>query len=76
MAQAHRRQSRFRSWLPTLGVWPASMLAPEGRIDMNWLWITVPLGAAFFIAMTAIPLWLTFRRLDTAPAIAPVPSWQ
>ena len=40
---------------------------------MNWLWINVPLAAAFFIAMTAIPLWLTFRRLDTGPnAVVPV----
>jgi hypothetical protein len=34
---------------------------------MNWLWINLPLMAVFFIAMTAIPLWLTFRRPDSGP---------
>jgi hypothetical protein len=39
---------------------------------MNWLWINLPLAAAFFIAMTAIPLWLSFRRTDTGPnAVVP-----
>ena len=41
---------------------------------MNWLWINLPLAAVFFLAMTAIPLWLTFRRTDTGPnAVVPVP---
>ena len=40
---------------------------------MNWLWINLPLAAAFFIAMTAIPLWLSVRRTDTGPnAVVPV----
>ncbi len=34
---------------------------------MSWLWINLPLAAVFFVAMTAIPLWLTFRRTDTGP---------
>ncbi len=34
---------------------------------MNWFWINMPLAAMFFIAMTAIPLWLSFRRPDTGP---------
>ncbi len=40
---------------------------------MNWLWISLPIMAAFFMAMTAVPLWLTFRRPDTGPhAVIPV----
>ncbi len=39
---------------------------------MNWLWMNLPLAAVFFVAMTAIPLWLTFRRTDTGPnAVVP-----
>ncbi|MGO8961218.1 MAG: hypothetical protein ACLQFR_28185 [Streptosporangiaceae bacterium] len=45
---------------------------PDGRTEMNWLWINLPLAAVFFVAMTAIPLWLTFRRTDTGPnAVVP-----
>ena len=40
---------------------------------MNWLWINLPIAAVFFLAMTAIPLWLAIRRTDTGPsAVAPV----
>jgi hypothetical protein len=35
---------------------------------MNWLWLNVPLMAVFFLAMTGIPLWLTFKHPDRRPA--------
>jgi Flp pilus assembly protein TadB len=35
---------------------------------VNWLWINIPLMAAFFLAMTGIPLWLVFKHPDRRPA--------
>jgi hypothetical protein len=35
---------------------------------VNWLWINIPLMAAFFLAMTGIPLWLVFKHPDRGPA--------
>lgn len=41
---------------------------------MTWFWINIPLAAMFFIAMTAIPLWLTLRRPDTGPNAVATPA--
>jgi hypothetical protein len=35
---------------------------------MNWLWLNIPLMAVFFVAVTGIPLWLTFKHPDRRPA--------
>ncbi len=37
---------------------------------MNWLWLNIPLMAVFFLARTAIPLWLVRKHPDTGPAAA------
>jgi hypothetical protein len=39
---------------------------------VNWLWLNIPLMAAFFLAMTGIPLWLVFRNPDAGPVPAMV----
>ena len=46
---------------------------------MTWLWLNMPMGAAFFAAWTAIPLWLVLKHPDTAPgpqasAVTPAPA--
>jgi hypothetical protein len=44
---------------------------------VNWLWLNIPLMAAFFAAMTGIPLWLVFKHPDNGhprPAPAYLPS--
>jgi hypothetical protein len=41
---------------------------------MNWLWLNIPLMAAFFIAVTGIPLWLVLRRPDFGPEPASRPG--
>ena len=46
---------------------------------MTWLWLNMPVGAAFFAAWTAIPLWLVLKHPDTAPgpqasAVTPAPA--
>jgi hypothetical protein len=35
---------------------------------VNWLWINIPLMAAFFLATAGIPLWLVFKHPDRRPA--------
>jgi hypothetical protein len=35
---------------------------------VNWLWLNIPLMAAFFAATTGIPLWLVFKHPDDEPA--------
>lgn len=69
MAPPERRQSRLRSSLPTLVTSPASGAGiPHGGDAVNWLWLNIPLMAAFFVAMTGIPLWLVFKHPDQGPA--------
>jgi hypothetical protein len=34
---------------------------------VNWLWLNIPLMAAFFLAVTGIPMWMVFRHPDTGP---------
>jgi hypothetical protein len=41
---------------------------------MNWLWLNIPLMAAFFIAVAGIPLWLVLRRPDFGPQAADQPG--
>jgi hypothetical protein len=36
---------------------------------VNWLWLNIPLMAVFFLAMTGIPLWLTFKYPDRTQAM-------
>jgi hypothetical protein len=36
---------------------------------VNWLWLNIPPMAAFFLAMTGIPLWLVFKHPDRRPAL-------
>jgi hypothetical protein len=35
---------------------------------MNWFWLNIPLGAVFFLAVAAIPLWMVIRHPDSRPA--------
>ncbi len=37
---------------------------------MNWLWLNIPLMAAFFLAVAGIPLWLVLRRPEFGAARA------
>ena len=37
---------------------------------MNWFWLNIPLDAVFFLAITAIPLWVVIRHPDYRPAAA------
>ena len=37
---------------------------------MNWLWLNIPLGAVFFLAIAGIPLWMVIRHPDYRPAPA------
>jgi hypothetical protein len=40
---------------------------------VNWLWLNIPLMAAFFATMTGVPLWLVFKHPDNGhPRLAPV----
>jgi hypothetical protein len=41
---------------------------------VTWLWLNIPLMAAFFAAMTGIPLWLVFKHPDDKPAPIYLPS--
>jgi hypothetical protein len=34
---------------------------------MNWLWLNIPLMAAFSLAVAGIPMWLVLRRPEAAP---------
>jgi Flp pilus assembly protein TadB len=34
------------------------------EVHVNWLWLNVLLMTAFFVAATAIPLWLVFKHPD------------
>ena len=36
---------------------------------MYWLWMTVPLAAAFFAAWTGIPLWFVLKHPGTGPQL-------
>ena len=36
-----------------------------------WLWLNIPLAAAFFLAWSGIPLWLVLRHPDTGPDAGP-----
>jgi len=31
-------------------------------IEMNWMWLNIPLMAVVFLAVAGIPLWLVLRR--------------
>ena len=35
---------------------------------MSWFWLNIPLAALFFLAATAIPLWLVIRHPDAQAA--------
>ncbi len=35
---------------------------------MTWFWLNIPLGALFFLAISAIPLWMVIRHPDDRPA--------
>lgn len=35
---------------------------------MSWFWLNVPLMSVFFLATAGIPLWLTLRHPESAPA--------
>jgi hypothetical protein len=41
---------------------------------VNWLWLNIPLMAAFFIGVAGIPLWLVLRRPDFGPQAADQPG--
>jgi hypothetical protein len=43
---------------------------------VNWLWLNIPLMAAFFIAMTGVPLWLVLKHPDHGPAAGKAESGQ
>jgi hypothetical protein len=74
MAPTKRWQSRFRSSLPTLVMSPAKGAGiAVGGDAVNWLWLNIPLMAAFFMAMTGIPLWLVFKHPDQERKSAPRP---
>jgi hypothetical protein len=74
MAAAKRRQSGFRSSLPILVMPPANGAGiADGGDAVNWLWLNIPLMAAFFIATTGIPLWLVFKHPDQGRQSAPRP---
>jgi hypothetical protein len=36
---------------------------------VNWLWLNIPLMAAFFLTMTGIPLWIVFKHPDHRPGL-------
>jgi hypothetical protein len=69
MATAKRWQSMLRSSLPIMDMSPANGAGfPDGGDVVNWLWLNIPLMAAFFAAMTGIPLWLVLKHPDHGPA--------
>jgi hypothetical protein len=35
---------------------------------MTWFWLNIPLGALFFLAISAVPLWMVIRHPDDRPA--------
>ena len=35
---------------------------------MNWILLNIPLGVAFFLAITGIPLWMVIKHPDRGPA--------
>jgi hypothetical protein len=35
---------------------------------MTWFWLNIPLGAVFFLAISAIPFWMVIRHPDDRPA--------
>ena len=35
---------------------------------MNWFWANIPAMVVFFTAIAGIPLWLSLRHPETAPA--------
>jgi len=37
---------------------------------MTWLWLNIPLGCLFFLAISGIPLWMVIRHPDVRPARA------
>jgi hypothetical protein len=37
---------------------------------MTWFWLNIPLGAMFFLAISAIPFWMVIRHPDDRPAPA------
>ena len=41
---------------------------------MSWLWLNIPLAAAFFLATTMIPLSLAIKHQIAAPRRRPVPG--
>jgi hypothetical protein len=41
---------------------------------MNWFWLNIPLGVAFFLAIAGIPLWMVIRHPDHRPAAADATS--
>ncbi len=41
---------------------------------MSWVWLNLPLGAAFFLAMTGIPLWMVIRHPDRGSVHGTVPA--
>ncbi len=36
---------------------------------MNWFWLNVPAMVVFFVAITAIPPWLSVRHADAGPVV-------
>jgi hypothetical protein len=41
---------------------------------MTWMWINVPLMAAFFALWVGIPAWLVLKHPDRKPALAALPA--
>jgi hypothetical protein len=40
---------------------------------MSWLWLNIPLMAAFSLAVAGVPMWLVLRRPEPEPVPVLVP---
>jgi hypothetical protein len=75
MDSAGLGQRSRRSSSSTLDVSPAKAAGRASEVTpVNWFWLNIPLMVVFFLAIAGIPLWMTFRRPDAAPATAIQPS--
>jgi len=59
-----------------LWIWRAEPIGAQSTevTLVSWAWLNFPLAALFFLAMTAIPLWLVVKRPDNGPSFAAVPA--
>jgi hypothetical protein len=65
MTCADPGQNPRRSASPSLEKSPARVACDLTEVTrMNWMWVNIPLMAAFFLAVAGIPLWLVLRRPD------------